>query len=417
MKVCIHRGTKEIGGTCVEIESGQVRIVLDIGLPLNSEYPDVNLPDVKGFLDFDSTLLGIFVSHAHLDHYGLAKKLKSGAPIYIGADAKKIINAARLFVPGGFEVKDSIDLKHRKPIELGPFTVTPYLVDHSAYDSYAFLVAAEGKRLFYSGDFRGHGRKGKLFKDFLKNPPENIDVLLMEGSTIGRGDSDFSYPTEDDLEDRLINILNETKGPALFWSSGQNIDRLVTANKASRKTGRLFIVDIYTASILRAIGNPRLPQPGWHGFRVYLPRYQKKVIIENQLFDFAKSFSDARVYPENLKGLASKSLILFRPSMRFDLENAQCLNDATLIYSMWPGYLEDAYQQKFLEWLKSKNIPLINCHTSGHAPIQDLKRLADAITPKRMVPIHTFEPERYHELFGKVHLEDDGVWWEVSSKR
>ena len=89
MRVCIHRGTKEIGGTCVEIESGQVRIVLDIGLPLNSEYPDVDLPDVKGFLDSDSTLLGIFISHAHLDHYGLTKKLKTGAPVYIGADAKR----------------------------------------------------------------------------------------------------------------------------------------------------------------------------------------------------------------------------------------------------------------------------------------------------------------------------------------
>lgn len=413
MRVCIHRGTKEIGGTCVEIESSRKRIVLDIGLPLNSELDEVDLPSVEGFLNTDPSLLGIFVSHAHLDHYGLANKLKSGAPFYIGADAKKIINAARLFVPGGFEIKNSIDLKHRKTIKLGPFTVTPYLVDHSAYDAYAFLVAAESKRLFYSGDFRGHGRKGKLFEDFIENSPGSIDVLLMEGSTIGRGDSDFSYPTEDDLEGRLINILNDTKGPALFWSSGQNIDRLVTAYKASRKAGRLFIVDMYTAGILKAIGNPRLPQPGWRGFRVYLPRNQKKVIIENQLFDYAKSFSDTRVYPENINGLASKSLILFRPSMRFELENAQCLEDATLIYSMWPGFLKDAYNQKFLKWLESKNIPLIHCHTSGHAPIQDLQRLAEAIFPKHIVPIHTFEPERYHGLFKKVRLEDDGVWWEV----
>src|ERR1022692_1131971 len=35
MRVCIHRGTKEIGGTCVEIESGGTRIVLDVGLPLD----------------------------------------------------------------------------------------------------------------------------------------------------------------------------------------------------------------------------------------------------------------------------------------------------------------------------------------------------------------------------------------------
>jgi len=34
MNLTIHRGTHEIGGTCVEIESGASRIVVDIGMPL-----------------------------------------------------------------------------------------------------------------------------------------------------------------------------------------------------------------------------------------------------------------------------------------------------------------------------------------------------------------------------------------------
>jgi hypothetical protein len=33
VRACIHRGTKEIGGTCVEIEWQGKRIVLDVGLP------------------------------------------------------------------------------------------------------------------------------------------------------------------------------------------------------------------------------------------------------------------------------------------------------------------------------------------------------------------------------------------------
>ena len=413
MKICIHRGTKEIGGTCIEIESRRQRIVLDLGLPLNSDLQEVDLPHVSGFLDTDSSLLGIFVSHPHLDHYGLAKKVTSSTPIYIGPDAKKIINAASRFVPGGFEIEKSYDLSNRVPISIGPFTITPYLIDHSAYDSYAFLVEADGKRVFYSGDFRGHGRKGKLLARLLEHPPKDIDVLLMEGSTIGRVDSSYSYPSEDDLEGRLIDILDNLKGAALFWGSGQNIDRLVTAYKACRKTGRLFISDMYTANVLKAIGNPRLPQPGWRGFRVYLPWYQKKIIIKNNLFDFAKSFKDSRIYPEQLKEVASNSLILFRPSMRFEFEKAQCLDDAILIYSMWSGYLEDEQSGKFLDWLKSMNITLVKCHTSGHAPIPDLKRLTEAISPKQLVPIHTFEPERYPELFENVKIKDDREWWEV----
>ena len=36
MKIRIHRGTEEIGGTCIEVESDGRRIVLDLGLPLDA---------------------------------------------------------------------------------------------------------------------------------------------------------------------------------------------------------------------------------------------------------------------------------------------------------------------------------------------------------------------------------------------
>lgn len=65
-----------------------------------------------------------------------------------------------------------------------PFIITPYLVDHSAYDAFAIQIEADGKKLFYSGDFRGHGRKRKLLDNLVTHPPEKIDTLLMEGTTL-----------------------------------------------------------------------------------------------------------------------------------------------------------------------------------------------------------------------------------------
>ncbi len=37
MKLTIHRGAKEIGGTCIELESSSSRILIDFGLPLVDE--------------------------------------------------------------------------------------------------------------------------------------------------------------------------------------------------------------------------------------------------------------------------------------------------------------------------------------------------------------------------------------------
>ena len=76
IKVCIHRGSKEIGGNCVEIEAEGKRIVLDAGLPLEREkVSESELPPVKGFHKEDDSFLGLFISHPHLDHYGLLSRI------------------------------------------------------------------------------------------------------------------------------------------------------------------------------------------------------------------------------------------------------------------------------------------------------------------------------------------------------
>ncbi len=412
MRVCIHRGTHEIGGTCIEIESQSKRIVLDIGLPLESELSDTPLPPVSGFRGFDSSLLGVFISHPHLDHYGLAPKLLQEIPVLIGSAALRILEAASQFIPSEVNFKNTIEIKDKTPITIGPFTLTPYLVDHSAYDAYGLLVEADGQRLFYSGDFRGHGRKGKLLDRFVAQPPKDIDVLLMEGSTLGRFGVDDKYPSESELESKFLETFDSTKGMPLVWCSGQNIDRLVTIYRACRHSGRQFITDMYTACVLQSIGNKRLPQPGWTGFRVYLPWLQKQTIIRKELFALAKSFAPWRIYPEQIKKEATKLVMLFRPSMRTDLEKADCLEGATLIYSMWSGYLERDQYHPLVDWLVEKSIPLVHCHTSGHAPISDLKRLANALAPKMLVPIHSFEPAQFADHFENVVLKSDGQWWE-----
>ncbi len=37
MRILIHRGSSEIGGTCIELSAKNTKILLDIGAPLNPE--------------------------------------------------------------------------------------------------------------------------------------------------------------------------------------------------------------------------------------------------------------------------------------------------------------------------------------------------------------------------------------------
>ena len=417
LRVCIHRGAHQIGGTCIELESQGKRLVLDVGVPLDANDPkNVEMPNVPGLQSDDPSLLGVVISHPHQDHYGLASRLPERTTFLMGAATERILSAAAAFTPSGGTFENVVHLKDRHPIELGPFRVTPYLMDHSAYDAYAVLIEAGGKRLFYTGDLRGHGRKAKLFERLLGNPPENVDVLLMEGTTITRTGTDEGFPTEADLEARMVSLFKSTPGMPLVWCSGQNIDRLVTVFRAAKRSGRQLILDMYTAHILAATENPNLPQADWSETRVFLPWSQKHRIIQDQSFEIANQYKLDRIYPEQLANAAPKSVMLFRPSMRIDLDKAKCLNNACLIYSMWDGYLKDEKLNPFLAWLDEHNIPLHQIHTSGHASVKDLQRLRHAFGNAVVVPIHTQQPDLYEKTFGNVRVHEDGEWWRVNEE-
>jgi len=287
-------------------------------------------------------------------------------------------------------------------------------MDHSAYDAYSFLIEAGGKKLFYSGDFRIHGRKSKLVGHLISNPPSGIDVLLLEGSSLSRLGNAGSFPSESNIEKELINIFKETNGLAMIHTSSQNIDRIVSIFRACRKTGRTLVIDLYTAVILEATGNKNLPQSDWPGIALFIPQSQRIQIKNNRWFDLLKRHSKNRIFIEGLHEIATKCVLLFRPLHIRDLEKADCLNGAVYVYSLWEGYWEQDSYSYLREWLVKHNIPKVSIHTSGHASIDDLRRFAKALKPLTIVPIHTFMPDKYNEIFNShVELRGDGEYWEV----
>jgi ribonuclease J len=285
MHLIIHRGSHQIGGSCVEVESQGRRLLIDLGLPLDADGdPRPYLPAVSGLDGKDPSLLGILISHPHQDHVGLLSLVSPDVKIGMGAAARRILTAAAPFI------RDRLpppvfgwDFEHQKPLQIGPFTVTPYLVDHSAYDSCALLIEADGKKVFYSGDFRAHGRKSKLFESIIKNPPKEIDVLLLEGSSIGRLTGGERFPTEQEMEAEFIRVFAATSGLALVHASAQNIDRIVSIFRACKQTGRTMVIDLYTAAILEATGNLKLPQSSWDGVALFLPKSQRVKVKQEGL--------------------------------------------------------------------------------------------------------------------------------------
>lgn len=404
MKLTIHRGCHEIGGTCIQIESGDRSILLDAGSPLGESRSEVNLADLN-FSD-------VFISHPHQDHFGLIESLPPDKTVHIGETARQLIAATRVFLNKPALTSTFSPLSNRRWVELGPdFRVMPYLMDHSCVDAFGFLVEAEGKRIYYSGDFRAHGRRKKAFEWFLNDPPRNIDLLLMEGTMMGRDNS--AYQGEEAVENGMLSVLHELYDRACFLiCSGQHIDRLCAAFSACIKANRIFVTDIYTAYVLRTVSDRFSSIPDINrskNIKVLTKgltagfHYEK--IAENR--DYFGRFARDIFQPETMIDIAE---IAAQPSRYFlKISNFSDLLDKLgqcgVIYSMWSGYLDEP---KYRNIKQHPNVAFREIHTSGHAVRTDLQRFAATVQANRLIPVHTEHGNAYRDLFGDsvVVLQD-----------
>jgi ribonuclease J len=94
---------------------------------------------------------------------------------------------------------------------------------------------------------------------------------------------------------------------------------------------------------------------------------------------------------------------------------SRCLAGISIIWSQWDGCLKEGPGKKLIETCAAKGIPFEVVHTSGRASPSDLKRVAAAIAPRKLVPIHTFEPEKFPARFENVSVHNDGEWIEVTN--
>ncbi len=423
MQIIIHRGAQEIGGNCIEIRNEGHAMLFDIGLPLDfndtgqafSELiEDGTLPDIPGIYAEDSrppSIDALVISHSHLDHYGILPFIKKEIPIYMGPAGWRIISSAAPFLhTQSISDRKIIPIRDNETFVKSGFSMTPYLMDHSAFDAYAFHIASGGKSIIYTGDFRAHGRKPGALPRFLSRVPHAADVLLVEGTRLSR-ESEKTELTEQNVETQVSVLCSETKNLVLGYCSSQNIDRIVSFYRAAKKAGRKLVVDIYTAHILQAAaesGNT-IPVPGkFDDLLVYFPHRISTKVAKHGNANLLHQFQPFKITRQEIARDRKKILMIVRPSVRRELELIGELEGSVLIYSLWEGYLDRSYVSDFVSWLGERGCGIEKIHSSGHADPEVLKHVIETLKPATIIPIHTTAPEKYLELFPNTKLCKNG---------
>ena len=416
MKIQILKGTDEIGGSCVKLSTLNTTILLDYGTPLQESSKKVKITD---------SVDAILISHPHQDHFGEIVNIDQKTSIYCGELSLELMNATKIFTGGELLKNDFKIFEAWKSFEIGDFKITPYLVDHSATDAYAFLIEADDKRVLYSGDFRANGRKSKLFNKMIEDDNlKNVDVLLMEGTMLQRNNDKF--PTERSVEDKIYETISENNQITFMIGSSQNIDSIVSAYRACKKAGKIFVVDMYTAWILEklTIVSGSTPNIEWKNIKVlrsFGKYYYDKICEYPEYFDDFKSKiykSGNNIKIEKIKENPDNYFLKISPVFIERAITTLELNDANIIYSQWLGYLKEEFSDaKTFERFKvlKNKYNWVYAHTSGHADLDALKKFASAINPKKLIPIHTEFKEDFGKHFENVAIMADNESFDINS--
>ena len=148
-------GVGEIGGNKILVEDKDARVMLDFGMSISQRArffsdPYVSprrpesllslgiIPKIDGVYSWDTgerKLDAIFLSHAHLDHYGYLSMVHRDVPVHCGETTETLMAAITETKRASFETDyrglDYKTFRSGASVKIGSITLRPVHVDHS----------------------------------------------------------------------------------------------------------------------------------------------------------------------------------------------------------------------------------------------------------------------------------------------
>lgn len=167
----------------------------------------------------------LFLLHNHIDHIGLISYI----PVYSLCWKRQIyVYTIYYVILQEWKIICIFNIIDRETYYYKDIIITPYVVDHSAYNSLMFLIESEGKNLLHTGDFRNHGYKEIYFYKTLEKIGK-IDALITEGTSFSRENQNI---TEAELSNKATESMKKYNQVFILQSSGTNIDRITSMYKS-----------------------------------------------------------------------------------------------------------------------------------------------------------------------------------------
>ncbi|MFO1527442.1 MAG: ribonuclease J [Turneriella sp.] len=382
-------GVGRFGTNFTIFHRNDVTVWIDVGSGFaNHHTPGMerNLPNRQLLLGFPPT--AIFLTHGHEDHIGafphLTEVIPAGTPVYASPFTAALLSN-RLRDRGIDPARWNFQLiEENSRIDIGDFRVFTFFMPHSIPQCFSVGLETEGKRIYFSSDFKMHGAEVRHSVAQLKKFSP-VDFLFVDSTgALSEGET----ADEREVNESLDKLIRQTKGRIFITTFASQVERIknlvATAANLGRPVG--FVGRSLKSQWEAAFMSGEVSQP-LH--RMKPPPFTS----QNALWLVAGCQADTN---------SSFSRLTHGQLTKMKMKEGD-----TLVYSasMIPGNEGRIYE--CLNMAADAGVKVIGpgadirVHASGHGRRGDIGRLMSYLKPRHILPVHG-DPLHFHAFLNFI---------------
>lgn len=379
-------GLEEVGRNMSFFEYKNEIICIDAGLQFpEEETPGIDyiIPNVSYLEERKTNVQALLITHAHYDHIGaiphIIQKL-GNPPIYATSLTKAIIEKRQEDFPNSPKLNIQV-VKNGDTFKLSNFfDVEFFAVDHTIPETTGICLKTPIGNIVHFADFRINydlHDKPQGLEDFERIGKLGIHTLMLDSTNAEESGHSLS---ERVVEKNLEEIFRKAEGRIIIATFASLLTRIAEIIKIAEKIGR----------------------------KVALSGYSMKANVQiAQTLGFIKAKEGTIITLEEIHKFRDEKLLILSTGAQGE-ENASLMkiingehrqvkiklgDTVVLSSSIIPGNersvqgLKDNLSRQGAIVYHSK---LVDIHSSGHAPQEDLMLVMKLIKPKYLMPVHGY---------------------------
>lgn len=374
-------GADEIGMNMYVYACNGKYIMVDAGYGfLNDNYPGVDLcfADAGFFANYAEDFEGIFITHAHEDHFGAIAHVWPllKCPVYasdftIGL-AQNRLKEYHLDTEVNF-----VSINQNRVVQTPSFQVEFVSMVHSVPETSALYITSAGGKVFHATDWRLDDSMIKILQtDYSRLQQigeEGVDMFVCDSTNIL---VNRKLPSEYEVRQCLMNLIPKLKNTVVATCFASNITRLESLVLAADAAGRTPVLMgrslLQNVKVAKEIGYFK-DLPACHDFKE-----AEDIPTDNALYICTGSQANYRSALTSIVNNQSKLKLTAGDNVIFSSK-------------IIPGNEEKISEMQ--EKLIAAGINVITdtdtlVHTSGHCSKEEIRVLYDILRPRIVLPVH-----------------------------